>query len=83
MSTEDRKCLRCGGSMEDGFLWANNSVGEHAMSYEERCGWMAGSDWEHKKVGIWPLKVDVATNQRRTLAASRCTSCGMVELYAK
>ena len=83
MSTEDRKCLRCGGPMEDGFLCADNSVGEYAMNRVERCGWMAGSNLECEKVGVWPLKVEVPANPRRTLTASRCTSCGLVELYAR
>ena len=83
MSTEDRKCLRCGGVMEDGFLWSQSFIGEHAMTRLDRCGWMAGQDLEYEKVGIWPLKVSVPANQRRTVTASRCTSCGVVELYAR
>jgi predicted nucleic-acid-binding Zn-ribbon protein len=82
MSTGDRKCPRCGGAMEDGFLCSDNSVGEFGqITRVERCGWMAGDDFQSKKVG-W-LKVDVLTNQRRTLTASRCMSCGLTELYAR
>jgi hypothetical protein len=83
MSTEDRKCLRCGGPTEDGFLWSNNSVGEYHMATAERCGWMAGDDLQHEKAGVWFLKIDVPTNPRRRLTAARCTSCGLVELYAR
>jgi predicted nucleic-acid-binding Zn-ribbon protein len=83
MSTEERKCLKCGGLMEDGFLWSNNSVGDHCITSVERCGWMAGADFQNEEVGIWPLKISVTANQRRELTASRCTSCGLVEFYAR
>src|SRR5215218_7841468 len=82
MSPEDRKCPKCGGPTEAGFVWATNSVGEVGATRVERCGWMAGGDLEYKKVGVWPLKVEVPTNERRPLTASRCTACGLVEFYA-
>jgi len=69
--------------MEDGLLWSENSIGEHAMSKTERCGWMAGAEMEYKQIGAWIFKTHIAANPRRTLSASRCTSCGLVDLYAK
>ena len=83
MSTEDLKCTKFCGPTEDGFVWSTNSVGEMGATHVERCGWMAGGDLEYKKVGVWPLKIDVPTNERRTLTASRCTACGLVEFYAR
>ena len=83
MSTTVLKCLRCDGPMETGFIWSNNTVGgEFSLNHDERCGWMAGDELEHEKTGIWPLRVEVTTNQRRTLKALRCTQCGRLELYA-
>ena len=83
MSSELRKCAKCGGDLEDGFLWSQDSIGEHAIAQVARGGWMAGADFEHEKVGTWPLRVEVPANRRRTLTASRCVSCGLVELYAR
>ena len=83
MGTEERKCLRCGGPMEDGFLWTDNSVGEHAVTRVERCGWMAGAGLRYEKVGMWPMRIEVPANERRSLTASRCTLCGLVELFAR
>jgi hypothetical protein len=85
MNTGDRKCLRCGGAMEDGFLCSVNSLGEYGqVTRVERCGWMAGDDFQYKSVTVfWPIKTEVPTNERRTLTASRCVSCGLTELYAR
>jgi hypothetical protein len=70
--------------MEDGFLCSDNSIGDVGqVTRVERCGWMAGDDFQTEKAGVWPLKVAVLTNKRRTLTASRCTSCGLLELYAR
>jgi hypothetical protein len=44
---------------------------------------MAGDDLQRVKKGRGPFAVVVTTNQRRTLTASRCTLCGLVELYAR
>jgi predicted nucleic-acid-binding Zn-ribbon protein len=82
MSSEERKCTKCGGMMEDGFLY-NNDSRDSGFTWQDRVGWMAGGDFQNKEVGMWPLKISVPTNQRRQLTASRCTSCGLVEFYAR
>jgi hypothetical protein len=83
MSNEERKCVRCGGAMENGFLCSDNSIGDHAITRVERSGWMAGDGFQFEKVGVWILKTSVVSNLRRSLTASRCTSCGVLELFAR
>jgi hypothetical protein len=83
MSGEERKCTKCGGLMEDGFLYSYDSVGEGAVTVPVRTGWMAGDEFQTQQVGVLILKRDVVINQRRNMTASRCTSCGLVELYAR
>ena len=86
MSNEERKCTKCGGLMEDGLLYSMDfvSVGEQFSERVERTGWMAGDEIKTGQVGFWPFKRErsVVANPHK-LTASRCTSCGLVELYAR
>jgi hypothetical protein len=81
-----RRCTKCGGGpVEDGFLYSIDSVGEQAHTTFERIGWMAGNKFERRTVGkfLWVIPVTSNTNPRREMTASRCASCGLVELYAQ
>jgi hypothetical protein len=81
---ELRRCPKCGGLMETGFLYSIDSVGEMVTKTCERIGWMAGNAFETstEKV-LWVLPVITQTNPRREMTASRCPSCALVELYAR
>jgi hypothetical protein len=79
------RCTKCGGPVEDGFLYSIDSVGEHARTTFERIGWMAGSQLQERTVTkiFWVIPVTTVNNPRHEMTASRCASCGLVELYAR
>src|SRR5262245_29183013 len=72
---ESRRCAKCGGPLEAGFLYGIDSVGETAQTRIERVGWMAGDEIQKREERVlWVIKVPVETNPRRQLTASRCAS---------
>lgn len=84
--SEPTKCLRCQGDLKTGFI---QDVSQNAIflsswvegSPEIRSGWLAamlGGDWMGK-----PLDSKSVMGRRRLpIVAYRCTSCGMLEMYA-
>jgi hypothetical protein len=78
MSSEERKCTKCGGLMEGGFLHDKGRVGETFVTGPEQIGWMAGDDLQYRTGWFG----NTVTNQHHKVTASRCTSCGFLEMYA-
>lgn len=70
--SEATRCMKCGGSQEEGFLL------EHGHYDMKRAGaWAPGKP----EPSFWTgLKTD--DKSVRKVRAVRCTACGLLELYA-
>ena len=82
VSDEERKCARCGGQMEEGFLYNLDTVGDHPpVTTFAQVGWMAGNELNRQHPDAWIFKGGIV-NTRRKIIAWRCTACAVVELAA-
>jgi hypothetical protein len=69
---EPQPCPKCGGEMEQGFLFADGSTRGVRIANQ----WAAG-------IPKWSFWRGLAMPERRFyLVAMRCTACGFVETYA-
>lgn len=67
-----KPCLRCGRTMEEGFLVDTADSGSSKVG-----AWHRGRPDQR----WWGLKV--RKSERLTVTSWRCTSCGLLESYAK
>ena len=71
MDRGEKQCLRCGGSMEEGF------IGDHTYGGVTQSTWFEGRATNEHGFGL-----RVEHRGRRPVETHQCRTCGFLEHYA-
>jgi len=72
MIRESRRCAKCDGKMEDGFLLDSTDASRVQTK------WVQGAPEESR----WGMGVKLKGRLQLPIATFRCTKCGFLESYA-
>ena len=72
MIRESRRCAKCDGKMEEGFLLDNTDAGRVQTK------WVQGAPEESR----WGIGVKLKARLQLPISTFRCTKCGYLESYA-